>query len=139
VQSYNPNSNTWAAELSLPAARGDLAAVLGYDGHIYAFGGTSGTSAGVGTNQSYQGGSGFAASTAAKAPAGLMDGVPTSTQNPVSLTVAPWSGTSTQWVAPSSRSSAPAGGHGGIDSVFANGTDSLAGDLADALFAGSIG
>ncbi|HLJ97132.1 MAG TPA: kelch repeat-containing protein [Gemmataceae bacterium] len=139
VESYNPNTNTWRAEVSLPTARGDLAAVLGYDGRIYAFGGTNGTSAAVTTNQVYQGASGFAAFAATKLPASATSADDSGTPGPVSLTVSQLPGITMQPGAPNSGANGPSSGSDGIQSVLADGSHGPSADLADALFANIMG
>ena len=43
VDAYNPITNTWSVLASLPTARAALAASVGQDGKIYAFGGIDST------------------------------------------------------------------------------------------------
>jgi N-acetylneuraminic acid mutarotase len=43
VEAYTPSTNSWSAVASLPTARLGLAAATGFDGRIYAIGGTNGS------------------------------------------------------------------------------------------------
>jgi len=138
VESYNPNTNTWSTEVPLATARAGLAAVLGYDGRPYAFGGGTSTAVPLATNERYQAVSGFAAPAASKSPiAGTVDLGSTSTLTPASATVPLQSAGTSQWLVSSSNTSADITPREGTDAVFAAG-DSLFADSTDDLFSGGV-
>ena len=139
VESYNPNLDAWSTVVSMPTARFGLAAAAGFDGRIYAYGGANTAGTALAVNQVLSAFGGFAAAPATKSLSDATTDLDSSMLTSATPSVAPLSGTTNQWMVPSSGASDNTTLRAGTDAVFTLGVDGLSTDLTDAVFAGGIG
>jgi N-acetylneuraminic acid mutarotase len=143
VESYNPATNTWAPVTGTPTAltaRGGLAAAFSDDGHIYAFGGFDAAATPLATVQFLTYIPGFGGGAAPANTPSLVSVDPiSSTVITATPTVVPLQEVSNQGGVPGKGASDNTVPRDATDVVFTAGADTLSANLADDLFAGSVG
>jgi N-acetylneuraminic acid mutarotase len=142
VEAYNPDINTWTTVTPpMPTARQGLGAATGFDGKIYAFGGFNATGTPLATVEilRYLGGLFGGATAPANSPSLVPVDPISSTVITATPTVVPLQEVSNQGGVPGNGASDTTAVRDQTDVVFASGADTLSQNLADALFASSIG
>jgi hypothetical protein len=134
VQSYNPAGGFWTTVVPSGAAtatRSNQGVALPYSGVILVYGGVDNAFASVTTNQGLSTVGGFAGSGLAKSPNASLDVVdPSMLSTTDRLSAVEWVNQGDVADNGASDSVAP---QDAVDTVFADGTDSLSADLADTL------
>jgi hypothetical protein len=151
VDVYNPAADFWTVGPDMPTpspnpagspdgGREDMGVAAGLDGRIYAIGGNDNNLNAVRTVQVLKNiNGGTAAAVPVKFPPSVSTDPVFTMDVAVPPTVTPLLEAPSQGLAPSSRAGDDTALRHGTDAGFAVGTDSPSADLADALFAGSIG